>query len=39
MKSIGLGETKPVAENISSNGSDNEQGRQKNRRVEFEIIQ
>ena len=35
MKSVGLGESKPVAENITSSGLDNKQGRQKNRRVEF----
>ena len=38
MNSIGLGESKPVAENTTSSGLDNKQGRQKNRRVEFEII-
>ncbi len=38
MKSVGLGESKPVAENITSSGLDNKQGRQKNRRVEFEIV-
>ena len=38
MNSIGLGESKPVAENTTSSGLDNKQGRQKNRRVEFEIV-
>ena len=38
MNSVGLGESKPVAENTTSSGLDNKQGRQKNRRVEFEII-
>ena len=39
MKSVGLGETTPISENVSSTGLDNKEGRQKNRRVEFEIIQ
>lgn len=33
----GLGEKKPVAPNTKSNGSDNPEGRQKNRRVEVLI--
>ncbi|HDH97956.1 MAG TPA: OmpA family protein [Deltaproteobacteria bacterium] len=37
MKTIGYGETRPVASNANSDGSDNPQGRQKNRRVEILI--
>ncbi|HJZ13317.1 MAG TPA: OmpA family protein [Acidobacteriota bacterium] len=33
----GLGETKPVAQNTKRDGSDNPEGRQKNRRVEITI--
>lgn len=33
----GLGETKPVASNTNTDGSDNPEGRQKNRRVEIRI--
>ncbi len=33
----GLGEKKPIAPNLKKDGSDNPQGRQKNRRVEFII--
>lgn len=33
----GLGETQPVAPNTNPNGSDNPQGRQKNRRVEIVV--
>jgi outer membrane protein OmpA-like peptidoglycan-associated protein len=33
----GYGESKPIAPNENSNNSDNPQGRQENRRVEFEI--
>jgi outer membrane protein OmpA-like peptidoglycan-associated protein len=33
----GWGETKPVAPNTNTNGSDNPAGRQKNRRVEITI--
>ncbi len=34
----GLGEAEPAAENEKSDGSDNPEGRQLNRRVEFKII-
>lgn len=34
LRTIGLGELRPVAPNAKSDGSDDEQGRQKNRRVE-----
>lgn len=34
----GYGETKPVAPNSNPDGSDNPEGRQKNRRTEFKII-
>lgn len=37
MKTIGYGETRPIAPNINSDGSDNSEGRQKNRRVEIVI--
>jgi outer membrane protein OmpA-like peptidoglycan-associated protein len=37
MKTIGYGETRPIAPNANSDGSDNPQGRQKNRRVEIVI--
>jgi outer membrane protein OmpA-like peptidoglycan-associated protein len=36
--SQGYGETKPVAENTNADGSDNPDGRQLNRRVEFKIL-
>jgi OmpA-OmpF porin, OOP family len=36
--SQGYGETKPVAENSNADGSDNPEGRQLNRRVEFKIL-
>jgi outer membrane protein OmpA-like peptidoglycan-associated protein len=34
LRSIGLGELRPVAPNINADGTDDEAGRQKNRRVE-----
>ena len=37
LKAEGFGETKPVAENEKPDGSDNPEGRQKNRRVEVVI--
>ncbi len=37
MQTKGLGETKPIAPNENPDGSDNEAGRAKNRRVEFFI--
>lgn len=36
--SQGYGETKPVADNTNPDGSDNPEGRQLNRRVEFKIL-
>ena len=36
--SQGYGETKPVANNSNADGSDNPEGRQLNRRVEFKIL-
>ncbi|HEX6846259.1 MAG TPA: OmpA family protein [Chitinophagaceae bacterium] len=38
LESKGYGESKPVAENANIDGSDNPEGRQKNRRTEFKII-
>jgi outer membrane protein OmpA-like peptidoglycan-associated protein len=38
LESKGYGESKPVAENANADGSDNPEGRQKNRRTEFKII-
>jgi outer membrane protein OmpA-like peptidoglycan-associated protein len=37
METIGYGESKPVAPNTTDDGSDNPEGRQKNRRVEILI--
>ncbi len=37
MKTFGYGETRPVALNCNSDGSDNPEGRKKNRRVEIVI--
>lgn len=37
MKTIGYGESRPIAENNNPDGSDNPEGRQKNRRVEILI--
>jgi outer membrane protein OmpA-like peptidoglycan-associated protein len=37
ISTVGLGETKPVAPNTNPDGSDNPEGRQKNRRVEIRI--
>ena len=34
----GYGETSPVAPNENTDGSDNPEGRQKNRRTEFRVI-
>jgi len=38
LESKGYGESKPIAENANADGSDNPDGRQKNRRTEFKII-
>ena len=35
---VGYGESKPVAQNSSSDGTDNPEGREKNRRTEFKVI-
>jgi outer membrane protein OmpA-like peptidoglycan-associated protein len=37
MKTIGYGETRPMAPNTNSDGSDNPEELQKNRRVEIVI--
>lgn len=39
MKAVGYGEAKPVAENQNQDGSDNPEGRQKNRRTEFKVLE
>ncbi len=39
MKYVGYGEAKPVAPNTHPNGDDNPEGRQRNRRVEFKVIE
>jgi outer membrane protein OmpA-like peptidoglycan-associated protein len=36
-KIAGLGESQPAAANVTPDGSDNPQGRQKNRRVEIVV--
>ena len=38
LRAKGYGETKPIAQNENADGSDNPDGRQKNRRTEFRII-
>ena len=38
MKMIALGEGRPIAPNVNLDGSDNEEGRAKNRRVEIEVL-
>jgi len=35
---VGYGEAKPVAPNTNSDGTDNPEGREKNRRTEFKVI-
>jgi OOP family OmpA-OmpF porin len=35
----GYGESSPVAPNENEDGSDNEEGRQKNRRTEFKVLE
>ena len=37
LETHGYGESKPIADNQNSDGSDNPSGRQKNRRVEFTV--
>jgi outer membrane protein OmpA-like peptidoglycan-associated protein len=38
LNSKGYGETKPIAPNMNTDGSDNEEGRQQNRRTEFKLL-
>lgn len=38
IKAVGYGETKPIAKNTNADGSDNEEGRALNRRIELKII-
>ena len=38
IKTSSMGETRPVAPNSNTDGSDNPEGRQKNRRVNFKVI-
>ncbi|MBL4593295.1 MAG: PD40 domain-containing protein [Flavobacteriales bacterium] len=35
----GYGEEKPIADNVMADGSDNPEGRQKNRRTEFKVLE
>ena len=35
----GYGESKPIARNTNLNGTDNPDGRQRNRRTEFKILE
>jgi hypothetical protein len=35
----GYGESKPIARNTNPDGSDNPEGRQRNRRTEFKILE
>ncbi|MFN8689076.1 MAG: hypothetical protein ACK5XL_03655, partial [Cyclobacteriaceae bacterium] len=35
----GYGETRPIARNTNPDGSDNPEGRQRNRRTEFKILE
>ena len=39
MQAVGYGEAKPIAPNQNDNGSDNPEGRQKNRRTEFKVLE
>ena len=36
--SKGYGASKPVAPNTNADGTDNPEGRQKNRRIEFKVL-
>ncbi len=38
LQAKGYGENKPIAENTNPDGSDNPEGRQKNRRTEFRVV-
>ncbi len=39
LTTVSMGETQPIAANLQENGSDNPDGRSKNRRVEFHILE
>ncbi len=39
LRARGYGETKPIAPNTNPDGSDNPEGREKNRRTEFKVLQ
>lgn len=39
LEAKGYGESKPIARNTNLNGTDNPEGRQKNRRTEFKILE
>ena len=38
IKTIGMGEDHPIAENLAADGSDNPTGKGANRRVEIQIL-
>jgi outer membrane protein OmpA-like peptidoglycan-associated protein len=38
LKAKGYGSTQPIAPNTNEDGSDNPEGRQKNRRTEFKVL-
>lgn len=38
LQAKGFGETSPIAQNTNADGSDNPDGRQKNRRTEFKVV-
>lgn len=38
MIAVGYGETQPIAQNLNPDGTDNEEGRARNRRIEFRIL-
>ena len=38
LKAKGYGESKPLAPNVKADGTDNPEGRQKNRRTEFRVV-
>ncbi len=39
LKAKGYGESMPIAPNTNENGSDNPEGREKNRRTEFKVLE
>ena len=39
LKAKGYGESKPIARNTNPDGTDNPEGRQRNRRTEFRILE